>query len=551
MALGLKLEKRGVVGAIVSNGLGCADIGREVLCDGGTAIDAAIATLLCESAVVPHGMGIGGGFMATIYTKLHKKIETIIARESAPAAAHKNMFIGRSSLQGPRAVAVPGEMLGYWELHQRYGRLPWKSLFQPTIKLCREGHLISKFLAAAIKSKEKEIRAEPSMAALFVKSDNSLYKEGDFLTRPTLAMTLERIAENGADEIYGGGKTGKMLVKDIQNMGGIITERDLINYKVQFEKNYVETDIAGGYKLYSTPLPSSGALLVFILNVMSGLYTDNECIYWHRAIETYKHAFGQRTKLGDLNNEPDDPQIIKNTFENLLSVEFAEKIRNLIHDNGTYTDMLHYGAHFSIKEDHGTTNLAVLAPNGDAITITSTINTYFGAKVCSPSTGIILNNEMDDFSTPGVVNAYGVLSSPANYIYPGKRPMSSTCPSIILDNEGNVRLLVGAAGGTKITTAVAQTIIKYLIFNETLDRAVHDGRLHHQLSPMKVFVEENVPKSIVNYLKEIGHETEILGEDGGFSALTAIGVRSGCIPEPCCDNRRSGSSAILLKEREK
>uniref|UniRef100_A0A1B0GEJ3 Uncharacterized protein n=1 Tax=Glossina morsitans morsitans TaxID=37546 RepID=A0A1B0GEJ3_GLOMM len=532
------------VGAIVSNGLGCADIGHEMLCDGGTAIDAAIATLLCEGVIVPHGMGIGGGFLATVYTR----IETVIAREWAPAAAHKNMFTGRSSVVGARAVAVPGEMLGYWELHQHYGSLPWKSLFQPTIKLCKEGHIVSKFLAAVIKSKEKEIRNEPSLAELFVKSDNSLCKEGDFLARPTLAMTLERIADNGADEIYGG---GKRLIKDIQNMGGLITERDLMNYKVQFAKNYVEADIIGGYKLYTTPLPSSGAVLVFILNVMSGLYTDNQDIYWHRVVEAYKHAYGQRTNLGDLNNETDDAKMIKNTFENLISVQFAEKIRSLIHDNVTYSNMLYYGANFSTKEDHGTTNLAVLAPNGDAITITSTINNYFGAKIISPSTGIILNNEMDDFSTPGAVNSYGVLSSPANYIYPGKRPMSLTCPSIILDGEGNVRLLVGAAGGAKITTAVAQTIIKYLIFNEPLDRAVNDGRLHHQLSPMKVLVEANVPKSIVKYLKEIGHEIEMLCENSEFSTLTAIGMRSGCVPEPHCDNRRTDGSAILIKQREK
>uniref|UniRef100_A0A1A9UHI7 Gamma-glutamyltransferase n=1 Tax=Glossina austeni TaxID=7395 RepID=A0A1A9UHI7_GLOAU len=551
MVLSLKLKRRSFVGAIVSNGLGCADIGREMLCDGGTAIDAAIATLLCEGVIVPHGMGIGGGFVAIVYTKLHKRIETVIARESAPAAAHKNMFIGRSSIIGARAVAVPGEMLGYWELHQRYGRLPWKSLFQPTIKLCKEGHIVSKFLAAAIKSKEKEIRSEPSLTELFVKSDNSLCKEGDFLRRPTLAMTLERIADNGADEIYGGGETGKMLVKDIQNMGGIITEEDLKNYKVEWGNEHVEAKITGGYKLYTTPLPSSGAVLAFILNVMNGLYTDNQDIYWHRVIETYKHAYGQRTNLGDLENEPDDPKMIKGTFENLISVKFAQEIRELIRDNETFSDMLYYGANFTNEQDSGTANMAVLAPNGDAITVTSTINNYFGAKVRSSSTGIILNDEMDDFSTPGVVNSFGVPASPANYIHPGKRPLSSMCPSIILDGEGNVRLLVGAAGGTKITTAVAQTIIKYLIFNETLDRAVNDGRLHHQLSPMKVLVEANVPKSIVKYLKKVGHEIEMLCENSRFSALTAIGMRSGCVPEPYCDSRRSDGSAILIKHREK
>lgn len=535
-------------GAIVSNGYGCADIGRETLYDGGTAVDAAIATLLCEGVVVAHSMGIGGGFVATIYKRFDAKVETVIARESAPAAAHKDMFIGETSVTGARAVAVPGEILGYWELHKRYGRLPWKSLFQPTIKLCKEGHFVSKYLAAALKKEEERIRAEPSMAEVFVKPDNSLYKEGDFLKRPTLAMTLERIADNGADEIYGGGETGKMLVKDIQNMGGIITEEDLKNYKVEWGNEHVEAKITGGYKLYTTPLPSSGAVLAFILNVMNGLYTDNQDIYWHRVIETYKHAYGQRTNLGDLENEPDDPKMIKDTFENLISAKFAQKIRELIRDNETFTDMLYYGANFTNEEDSGTANMAVLAPNGDAVTVTSTINNYFGAKVRSSSTGIILNDEMDDFSTPGVVNSFGVPASPANYIHPGKRPLSSMCPSIILDGDGNVRLLVGAAGGTKITTAVAQTIIKYLILNESLHQAVNDGRLHHQLAPMKVIIESKVPDKIVKYLKSVGHEIEISPEGTGFAALTAIGMRSS-IPEPYYDSRRVGSTAVLKKKR--
>uniref|UniRef100_A0A1A9X248 Gamma-glutamyltransferase n=1 Tax=Glossina brevipalpis TaxID=37001 RepID=A0A1A9X248_9MUSC len=551
LIFGLKIGDKNdvrMLGAVVSNGYGCADIGREALYDGGTAIDAAIATLLCEGVVVTHSMGIGGGFVAILYKRSEAKIETVIARESAPAAAHKDMFIGETSITGARAVAVPGEILGYWELHKRYGRLPWKSLFQPTIKLCKEGHFVSKYLAAALKSKEKEIRAEPSLAEVFVKPDNSLYKEGDFLKRPTLAMTLERIANNGAKEIYDGGKTGKMLVKDIQNMGGIITEEDLKNYKVEFKTEHVEAKITSTYKLYTTPLPTSGAVLAFILNVMSGLYTENQDLYWHRVVESYKHAYGQRTNLGDLYNEPVDPKMIKDTFENLISVEFAQKIRELIHDNQTFSDMLYYGANFTNEEDHGTANMAVLAPNGDAITVTSTINNYFGAKVRSTTTGIILNDEMDDFSTPGVVNSFGVPASPANYIHPGKRPLSSMCPSIIIDGQGNARLLVGAAGGTKITTAVAQTIIKYLIFNESLYQAVNDGRLHHQLAPMKVILEEKVPDKIIKYLKSVGHETETSPEGTGFAALTAIGMRSG-IPEPYYDNRRVGSTAVLKLNR--
>lgn len=178
-------------------------------------------------------------------------------------------------------------------------------------------------------------------------------------------------------------------------------------------------------------------------------------------VETFKHAYGQRTNLGDIDNEPEFHDTIKETFEKLIGQKFVDKIRELIHDDKTFNDMSYYGANFTIEEDHGTANMAVLADNGDAITITSTVNNYFGAKVRSRRTGIILNDEMDDFSTPGVINSFGVPASPANYIKPGKRPMSSMCPAIILDQDGNVKMLVGAAGGTKITTSVALVSLKF------------------------------------------------------------------------------------------
>ncbi|XP_065365119.1 glutathione hydrolase 1 proenzyme [Calliphora vicina] len=550
LTLGLVFGLKGnneprIVGAVVSNGRGCAEIGSQMLFDGGSAVDAAIATLICEGVILPHSMGIGGGFMATVYTKKNGKIETLMARESAPAAAHKNMFVGQTSITGAKAGAVPGEILGYWELHQRHGRLPWKVLFQPTIKLCKEGHWVSKYLAAALISKETAIRNEPTMAEIFVKEDGSLYKEGDYMKRPALGNTLERIANNGVGEMYDGGETGKMFAKDIQEMGGIITEQDLKNYRVKWEDtNHVVANVTGGYKLYTTPLPSSGAVLAFILNVMSDFYSNDREIYWQRVIETYKHAYGQRTNLGDLENETEMYNTIAETFDKLISEEFAKDIRSLIYDNRTFEDMTYYGANFTIEEDHGTANMAVLAENGDAVTVTSTVNNYFGSKVRSRSTGIILNDEMDDFSTPGVINSFGVPSSPANYIKPGKRPMSSMCPVIILDKEGNVKMLVGAAGGTKITTSVASAIIKYLIFNETMEQSVNDGRLHHQLAPMRIDAELEVPINVRNYLAKVGHNLNISPEGSSFAAVTAIGVRTG-VPEPFYDRRRVGSTATI------
>lgn len=535
-----------ISGAVVSNGIGCAAVGGEMLTDGGSAVDAAIATLLCEGLLLPHSMGIGGGFVATIYTRSSRKVETVIARESAPAAAHKDMFVGETSITGAKSGAVPGEILGYWEMHRRYGILPWKRLFEPSIKLAREGHVVSRYLAAAIQSKLENIKADPGLSAVFLNATGDPHLEGDYMKRPALADTLERIAENGAKEFYDGGETGRKFVEDIQKMGGIITEQDLRDYTVRWESDgHVSAHVSGTYTLYSTPMPSSGPVLAFILNLMADLYTDNEPIYWQRVVEAFKHAYGQRTNLGDMYADPVSAASINATLEEMLKPEFLESVRKLIHDNSTSEDYLYYGANFTVEEDHGTAHMNVLATNGDAVSITSTINNYFGSKVASTQTGIILNDEMDDFSTPGVINGFGVPASPANYIYPGKRPMSSMSPCIIVDQEGNVRLLVGAAGGTRITTSVAAVIMKYLLRKESLTAAVNNGRLHHQLAPMRVSYEQEVDSSVTDYLKQVGHEMYEEPVGSSFAAVTAIGALEQ--PEPFYDRRRIGSALTLAK----
>lgn len=539
-------DSRYISGAVVSNGIGCAAVGGDVLTDGGSAVDAAIATLLCEGLLLPHSMGIGGGFVATIYTRSSRKVETLIARESAPAAAHKDMFVNQTEITGATAGAVPGEILGYWEMHRRYGILPWKRLFEPSIKLAREGHVVSRYLASAIQQKLENIQADPGLSAVFLNGKQEPYVEGDFMKRPALADTLERIAENGAKEIYDGGETGRKFVEDIRKMGGIITEQDLRDFKVRWDSDgHVAANVSGSYTMYSTPMPSSGPVLAFILNLMAEMNSDNEQIYWQRAVEAFKHAYGQRTNLGDLYGDPDNHVSINATLEQMLQPEFLESIRKLIHDNSTSQDYLYYGANFTVEEDHGTAHMNVLATNGDAVSITSTINNYFGAKVASTQTGIILNDEMDDFSTPGVINGFGVPASPANYIYPGKRPMSSMSPCIIVDKEGNVRLLVGAAGGTRITTSVAAVIMKYLLRGETLTAAVNNGRLHHQLAPMRVSYEHEVDGSVTSYLQEVGHVLYEEPAGSSFAAVTAIGALEQ--PEPFYDRRRIGSSLTLAR----
>ncbi|XP_004518914.1 glutathione hydrolase 1 proenzyme isoform X2 [Ceratitis capitata] len=526
-------------GAVVSNGDGCADVGGGILNKGGSAVDAAIATLLCEGVVLPHSMGVGGGFVATIYSKEMGKIETLIARETAPAAADENMFIDRK-ITGAIAAAIPSEIYGYYCLHAKFGKLPWKILFEPAIDLCFNGLAVSKYLAQVLQLYGDHIRNEPSMAEIFINPDtDDLFKEGEIMYRRKLGETLQIVAEEGPGVIYKGGRIGKKLVQDIKEMGGIITEADLQNYQVRWEES-VEVHFENGFTLHTTPLPTSGVVLAFILNVMGAMYTTNETVFWHRLVETFKHAYGHRTSLGDIYFEPH----VTVNYNKLLDVSFAVESRKLISDDLTYADFAHYGANFTNEEDQGTANIAVLAPNGDAIAVTSTVNSHFGSKVRSRQTGIILNDEMDDFSTPGVINAYGIPSSPSNYIKPGKRPLSSTCPSIVLDQNGDVKLMVGGAGGSRITTSVAQVILRYLMLNNTIQESLDAGRVHHQLAPMRVDVEPEVSDTINNYLLKVGHEINYLSGDKTYSALTAIGLKTE-VPQPACDRRRVGSWTII------
>ncbi|KAH8330016.1 hypothetical protein KR067_013255, partial [Drosophila pandora] len=540
-SLGLVFERRDKrrMGAVASNGAGCAEIAGTILELGGSAVDASIATMLCEGIMLPHGMGIGGGFVATIYTKETGLVESLVARETAPAAATQDMFQDRN-ITGAMACAVPSEIYGFWKMHEKYGRLPWKRLFQPAIDLCRNGVKVSYKLAASLVYKEKRIRSEPSMAEIFINpKTNDIYREGEIMYRPKLAETLEMVANEGAEVIYRGGRVGRKLVEDIQAMGGIITEDDLQNYEVRWELP-LHSRFNGDYELYTSPLPTGGAVLIFILNVMESLFTTNTNQYWQRLIEACKHAYGHRSNLGDIHFEPD----VKETYEKLLDPLFAAEVRKLIQDDRTFENMSYYGAKFAGMEDHGTGHIAVLAPNGDAVSVTSTINNIFGGIVRSRQTGIILNNQMDDFSSPGRSNDSEMPASPKNFIKPGKRPMSSTCSSIILDAQGNVKLIIGGSGGVKIPTSLAQTILRHFVLKEPLEKAISSGRFHHQLAPMLLYVEDRLPKETVAYFESIGHKIGHFFEKITFSSHTAIVMEEG-EPHPICDRRRFGSTVVV------
>lgn len=523
--------------AVATNGYLCAGIGSDILKKGGNAVEAAIAALFCEGVICLQSMGIGGGFLMTIYSRETQTAVTLNARETAPASSSEDMFHGNSTLSqfGGMAAAVPGELKGYWEAFNRYksGNVKWSDLVYPSVKICQDGFEVSSYLAKVLKSNEDSIKKSDTLSEILINPKTGhVWQLGDTLKRPTLAETLMQVADNGIDIFYNG-SLGEKFIEDVSELGGVMTMDDLRKYEVRWEPP-VSAKMAGNITLYTMPLPGSGPLLAFILNILDGFIPASDDITtYQRITEALKYGYGRRTELGD----PYFNESVLEVVKSLTSRNYASSIRLQISDSKTYDDPEHYGAVLSQPDDHGTAHISVIAPNGDAVSVTSTINLIFGAKVVSKSTGIILNDEMDDFSAPNITNAFGIPPSPANFIQPGKRPLSSMTPAIFVNGSGDVQLVTGAAGGTKITSATALVSMYNLWFNKTIKEAIDHRRIHHQLFPMALQYEKGFKENIIRGLTKIGHSVQEF--DVGGSTVTGIAVSNGKIYANA-DFRRNG-----------
>ncbi|XP_071855674.1 scoloptoxin SSD14 isoform X1 [Bombus fervidus] len=506
----LKIFKRG---AVCADAALCASIGKSILEKNGSAVDATITAMICNGLVNMQSMGIGGGFFMTIYDKASKRAYTLTARDRAPLAANATMYEGKpkeATFYSPLAIAVPGELAGYWEAHQRFGKLPWVDLFRPSIELCEEGYNLTKVQHDGFRYNAKNILRDHVLKELFVDpKTNDFYKPGSIIRPKIFCKTLRVIAEKGASELYNG-TLGKLLVQDLQKKGAIITMKDLNNYRATWDEP-LESSLSNGMKLFTVGLPASGALLTYILNIFDRFnFTSDSladfnktALTYHRMIETFKYAYALRNDMAD--KEFVD---MKELTKNLTSKTRAQETQMMIDDHKTWDDPAHYGARMlSSAKDQGTAHVSVLAPNGDAVSATSSINFYFGSGIVSESTGILLNNGMNDFGIPSAINYFGIPPSPNNNIAPGKRPLSSMVPSILVDENDDVRMVVGASGGTRITTTVSQIMAKIIWMNQTVKEAVDAPRIHHQLVPPNVSYEYGVPKQIIDGLKKIGHKT--------------------------------------------
>jgi len=568
---------KGQHGAVATENKVCSELGVNIMREkGGNAVDAAIAATLCIGTLNMFSAGIGGGGWAIVRAPAPDVFapsgtweHTVVDfREVAPGAANMTMYAGRprAAQVGGLAVGVPGELRGLEVLHSTWGTLPWADLVEPAAKLADRATVSRElerrlFFFGGFMKESKEWRH-----VFYNKKTGQHLKEGDVIRRPKYAATLRTIAKEGPRALYVG-PIAQALVRTIKAAGGIMTLTDLAVYKALTYPALEGT--WAGKKVYTTGAPTSGPTLLSLLKMLepfedfkpspsSGRQSAiggpatpglNTPLAVHRFVEALKFAFGQRTLIGD-------PAYLSGkayaAVEEIPSDRRIKALRKNITDDRTHS-IDYYHPKFDISTDHGTMSLSVIDKDGMAVTLTSTVNLIFGSQVICPETGVILNDEMDDSSTPGVPNAFGLAPSPYNYPEPGKRPLSSMAPAIVewyapknrshsaapqtgsnLDAEGqhifqtdsagrrkheheerpheppqqpNSILTLGSSGGSRIFGAIAQTLL-HLDSGLDLSSAIERPRVHHQLLPVELSIETGggaFEASLVDELATRGH----------------------------------------------
>ncbi|CAG7943736.1 unnamed protein product [Penicillium salamii] len=487
----------GKLGAIASESAICSRHGVDILKLGGNAAD----------AVSMYHSGIsGGGFM--LIRAPNGTYEFIDFRETAPAAAFEEMFKNntKGAVYGGLASGVPGEIRGLETLHKKYGTLPWATLVQPAVQTAREGFTVGKdlvrYMESAVGDGEDFLSKNPTWAIDFAPNGTRLGL-GDKITRHRYADTLEAIGKRGPDAFYSG-PIAETMINAVQAANGTMTLDDLKNYTVAI-RNVSHIDYRG-YRVTSATAPSSGVVALSILKILGtykGLFSNEQSLNLstHRLDEAMRFGYGQRANLGD----PSFVDGIPKYESDMLDQATIDEIRSKISDVRTQNVSAYDPAGLESLDTPGTSHIVAVDHTGLAISEITTINTLFGSQVMVPETGIIMNNEMDDFSIPGSSNSFGYIPSEVNYVRAGKRPLSSMTPVIVERPDGKLFLLAGSAGGSRIITASVQSVIRSIDQGLSASEALAQPRLHDQLVPNQVTFEYNFDNSTVAFMKKLGH----------------------------------------------
>jgi gamma-glutamyltranspeptidase/glutathione hydrolase len=528
-------------GMVAADNALASQVGADMLAAGGDAVDAAVATALMLGVVQPFASGLGGGLFAVVWRADGEQGFALDSREVAPAGATRDMYLDaqgevdhQRSTRGPLAAAVPGEIAGLWQLHQRHGKLPWKQVVAPALKAARDGFRVGALLHERVTAKKKEIAERPALAAVFF-VDGQPIREGALLKRPGLAKTLAAISKQGADGFYKG-DVAKRLAAAVAKDGGLITEADLAAYA---PKQRALVDAAWrGYRVLSRPPPSSGgAVLVQVLRALEHLdlkaLGHNSSAYLHRLAEALKHAFADRARLMG------DPDFAPVPLDQMVGDAARDRLRATFDPARTH-ERAAYGGDYDLPGDGGTSHFSVVDAAGNAVAITSTVNLAFGSMYLAGDTGVLLNNEMDDFvAKPGVPNAFGLVGREANTIAPGKRPLSSMTPTIVL-KDARVALVVGASGGPRIITGTLQVLLNVLAFEMDPRAAVEAPRVHHQWVPEVLAVEPEIALDVRENLQRRGHDVQAQGR---YNAVQVIAVDAAGVARGASDPSKLGAPA--------
>lgn len=496
-------------------------VGVDILKQGGNAVDAAVAVGYALAVTHPQAGNLGGGGFMLLRTK-DGKTTAIDFREMAPANATRDMFLddqgnpdSKKSLTSHLASGTPGTVAGFSLALEKYGTLPLNKVVRPAIKLAEEGFVVNDALADDLKTYGSEVIPNHENSKAIFWKDGEPLKKGDKLVQKNLAKSLELIAEKGPDAFYKG-EIADQIVQEMQKNGGLMTKEDLAGYKA-VERTPISGDYRG-YQVFSMPPPSSGGIhIVQILNILENFdmkqYGFGSADAMQVMAEAEKQAYADRSEyLGD-------PDFVKVPWQALTNKDYAKSIAERIDINKAKPSSEIRPGKLAPYESNQTTHFSVVDKDGNAVAVTYTLNTTFGTGIVAGNTGILLNNEMDDFSAkPGVPNVYGLVGGDANAVGPKKRPLSSMSPTIVV-KDGKTWLVTGSPGGSRIITTVLQMVVNSIDFGMNVAEATNAPRFHHQWLPDELRVEKGFSPDTLKLLEQKGQKVALKEAMGSTQSI--------------------------------